>query len=400
MPDMTRSVGLIPDQLLRHIKKGDCVLVLGADLPLGYAGAPPSRPELARALAQRYDLPQGCSWPETVQNYLDRFNGDKSGLLAFLRDQLAGPQLDPGPVHQAIARAGFRAIVTAWYDELLERALRDAGCRVTRVVRNKAQAYTQEGEPEVVVVKLYGCLSDEGSLVLSPPENDDWLLQLDAELKWMTGLCQWRPPLFIGFDWADPMPRLHAARALLDKVEPERPACVVLPQPLDKAQAAWAGGNIAFISAQTTPFLESLPSRLPAAVSGGQGAIRVNRPPCKFLDYYRPKDADIFCGRDTESQIVARLILSHRLLTLFGPSGAGKTSLLLAGVLPRLVSEGYQCVYVRALDDPLLEVRKAIAARAGQPAGDARFSAHFAGRTGGRRPAPALGHGLARCDPG
>ena len=38
-----------------------------------------------------------------------------------------------GPLHQAIAQVGFRAIVTAWYGELLKEALRDAGCRVLRV---------------------------------------------------------------------------------------------------------------------------------------------------------------------------------------------------------------------------------------------------------------------------
>lgn len=45
-------LGLIPDQLLTNIKKGDCVLFLGADLPLGYEGAPLSRLELTTALAQ------------------------------------------------------------------------------------------------------------------------------------------------------------------------------------------------------------------------------------------------------------------------------------------------------------------------------------------------------------
>ena len=109
-----------------------------------------------------------------------------------------------------------------------------------------------------------------------------------------------------------------------------------------------------------------MPVKLPCRALARAGALRVHRPPYKFLDYYRGEDADIFCGRDTESQVVKRLILSHRLLTLFGPSGAGKTSLLLAGVLPQLAAEGYQRVYVRALDDPLPAMRKAIATRAGR----------------------------------
>ena len=370
MFDAAQSVGLIPGQLVSNIKRGDCVLFLGADLPLGYDDAPPSRPELAQALATQYDLPPDCSWPETVQSYLDRFDNDRGGLLAFLRHHLASPELRPGPTHQAIARAGFRAIVTAWYDDLLEQALREAGCCVTRVVRNKSEAYTQEGNPEVVVVKLCGSLDKDDSLVLSTREYDELMVRLDRTLEGVMAFFQLRPPLFMGFDLTDSMPRLLYTRALINTVEQDRRAFAVWPHSLDAVQRAKWGKDVVFISAQTTPLLEALVSQFPAVVSGSKGATRVNRPPFKFLDYYEPQDADIFCGRDTERQMVARLILSHRLLTLFGPSGAGKTSLLLAGVLPRLASEGYPYVYVRALDDPLLAVRKAIAARAGQPVVD------------------------------
>ncbi len=64
MTDDAQTPGLIPDQLLSNIKKGDCVLFLGADLPLGYEGAPLSRPELAAALAEKYGLPlPACPGP-------------------------------------------------------------------------------------------------------------------------------------------------------------------------------------------------------------------------------------------------------------------------------------------------------------------------------------------------
>ena len=45
MSNPPSSQGLIPDDLLSNIKKGDCVLFLGADLPLSYPGARPSRPD-------------------------------------------------------------------------------------------------------------------------------------------------------------------------------------------------------------------------------------------------------------------------------------------------------------------------------------------------------------------
>ena len=78
MSDTPQSPGLILPQLLADVKIGNSVLFLGSDLPLGYDGAPPSRPELADLLAEQYDLPTGQPWPETVQDYLNLPGSDKS----------------------------------------------------------------------------------------------------------------------------------------------------------------------------------------------------------------------------------------------------------------------------------------------------------------------------------
>ena len=58
--------------------------------------------------------------------------------------------------------------------------------------------------------------------------------------------------------------------------------------------------------------------------------------PYKFLDYYEAKDAAIFYGRQQETRQLCALIHAHRLVLLYGASGVGKTSLLLAGAVPRL----------------------------------------------------------------
>jgi len=298
---MTQTTGLIPDELLSNVTKGDCVLFLGADLALGGQDAPPSRPDLAEALADAYSLPPGRSWPETAQAYLNDC-GDRASLVSFLRAQLAGAA--PGPAHQAIARAGFRAIVTAWYDDLLEKALAEAGYRVTRVVRDRQSLYSDEGDQEATVVKLYGCLSRPDSLVLNTYDHDELIFQLDRKLELVAGFCQLRPPLFVGFDLVDPMPKLLCTRALINAVEQNRQAYVVWPNSFDAA--AWAGRNGHHVTNDTTPFLEALAEQLPAATTTAKGPIRVDRPPYKFLDYYDLPDADIFCGRDTESQIGGR----------------------------------------------------------------------------------------------
>ena len=59
------------------------------------------------------------------------------------------------------------------------------------------------------------------------------------------------------------------------------------------------------------------------------------------------KQEYIFCGRDRESQELFREIDHNPVVTLYGRSGLGKTSLLNAGVFPLLRKYGYRPVPVR-----------------------------------------------------
>ncbi len=84
--------------------------------------------------------------------------------------------------------------------------------------------------------------------------------------------------------------------------------------------------------------------------------------PYKFLDYYDTNDSDIFFGRKQEIHKMCSLIHTHPLVLLFGASGTGKTSLLLAGVAPRLAGNksSYEIIYARTNNDPILIIRKII----------------------------------------
>lgn len=61
------------------------------------------------------------------------------------------------------------------------------------------------------------------------------------------------------------------------------------------------------------------------------------------------EDADMFFGRETAVQEFYRQILGGRLAILFGRHRVGKTSLLRAGLFPRLLSDGRLPVYIRSL---------------------------------------------------
>jgi len=59
------------------------------------------------------------------------------------------------------------------------------------------------------------------------------------------------------------------------------------------------------------------------------------------------RDSEFFFGRDSEAEELTALVIAHRLTVVYGGSGLGKTSLLTAGVFPRLCAAGHLPVYVR-----------------------------------------------------
>jgi len=70
---------------------------------------------------------------------------------------------------------------------------------------------------------------------------------------------------------------------------------------------------------------------------------------------YSEETLAYFHGRDEETAELARRVQRKLLTVLFGQSGLGKTSLLRAGIVPRLRAEGYCPIYVRvdyAADSP------------------------------------------------
>lgn len=69
----------------------------------------------------------------------------------------------------------------------------------------------------------------------------------------------------------------------------------------------------------------------------------------------------LFCGRDRETNDLTRLIDNNLFVTLYGPTGVGKSSLLNAGVFPRLRNLGYFPISLRlSQEDPSKSYASAI----------------------------------------
>jgi len=69
--------------------------------------------------------------------------------------------------------------------------------------------------------------------------------------------------------------------------------------------------------------------------------------PWPGLEAFEERSRDFFHGRDREVEELARRVTDAPVTVLFGRSGVGKTSLLKAGLFPRLRTRGLLPVYVR-----------------------------------------------------
>jgi hypothetical protein len=89
--------------------------------------------------------------------------------------------------------------------------------------------------------------------------------------------------------------------------------------------------------------------------------------PYKFLNAFDLEDSRFFFGREAAAETLYQKVLSDRLTVLHARSGAGKTSLLNAGLSPRLISEGFLPVYTRPHDDPTEALKRRMAPPSRRP---------------------------------
>jgi tetratricopeptide (TPR) repeat protein len=93
----------------------------------------------------------------------------------------------------------------------------------------------------------------------------------------------------------------------------------------------------------------------PASPEAAAGTAVDNQHPWLGLDSFSEETRAYFYGREDEVAELARRVQRKLLTILFGQSGLGKTSILRAGIVPRLRPLGYCPVYVRidyAADSP------------------------------------------------
>jgi len=84
--------------------------------------------------------------------------------------------------------------------------------------------------------------------------------------------------------------------------------------------------------------------------------------PYKFLDYYTERDVGLFFGREQEVEAICSQIVARRSFILHGRSGVGKSSILRAGLMPKLKREGHLVFVIRSFTDPVHQMENALRA--------------------------------------
>lgn len=82
--------------------------------------------------------------------------------------------------------------------------------------------------------------------------------------------------------------------------------------------------------------------------------------PFRGLESFQEKDQAFFFGRESLTQRLSQYLEDHRFLAVLGPSGSGKSSLVRAGLIPELRSQGYPIALFSPTARPLNELAFAL----------------------------------------
>jgi len=356
----------LPKELLTQVAYGNCVVMMGNS-----ADAQNRQRSFADELAELCDYPldkPDCSLPAVARIYQATMGGPQHGrqaLVARLREWLEQDGHASTPLHRALVELPVKRIVDWSYDRRIEMVLREAEHRHTVVVQDHELPYV---EPSGVwLVKPYGVADRPESLVLT---EDDYLrfasLSSPSRPLLMNQLRVWTATqvlLWIGVDPQNPYWQ-HLHRALTEGISPHHRREYALAR-TERTVAEWNKHGVTAVMApepaewltDLTQAVANVPPR-PVDIVPAPGDL-LGRRPYKFLDFYTAEDADLFFGREQQAEDLVDRILAEPLVVLFGRSGVGKTSLLLAGIAPRLKQRDCWPIYARPGEDPIAALRTA-----------------------------------------
>ncbi len=198
MPNDDLSLSLADSNVCAFVGAG---LSAGAGLPSWYDLIAELSARINYKLVPR-EYATGDALIDAAQAYVNR-QGLHS-LISHLKDRLDTTGVQPTAAHRALARLPVSLVFTANFDDLLERAFRDAGKRVEVVVRDSSIPFMRRGPDVVNIVKLYGDLDQPDTIVLARQQYESYFLQRPQMVKLLETELARSDTLYLGWSGSDP----------------------------------------------------------------------------------------------------------------------------------------------------------------------------------------------------
>jgi formylglycine-generating enzyme required for sulfatase activity len=344
--------------LRKLIAEDECIFLVG-DLLAAGSGLP-TRAELAEHLREKLGTLPGGSLAQQAQAYKQTF-----GLEALrvdvkrayrTRRRVAVPTL-----YEKLVRIPSTIVAKVTHDDLLDRALR----KMPFDVVTPANPSHHRDATSRLVVALLGDLDDTKTLVLTQDDHDE-LLNLDSLPEFVVAELFQRHPVFLGLNIADPDLRPIIRAIARGRGAGARRAFATSFPGIDVDADYWSDQNLTVLASHAEDLFDGItaPTRRQTAVRVSQPRrrLRRNKPtsPFKFLSWYDEADAASFFGRDEDIEKMSRKLLSTNVVILHSQSGAGKTSLIRAGLVPFLRERGFRCAYSTGWEDPIKQLAEGL----------------------------------------
>lgn len=358
----------IPLDLADAIRDDQCVCFIGDKLFMAddIIAGKSIREKIAGILASNCDFKDRQASFEQIAQFYEMEKG-RENLIKYIVGELQNPELVPPISYKLIARLPFKVVVTTNYDSLLEKEYNETDKEFIRVLHHESPS--EHVQSIILLVKLFGSIEEESSLVLTERDYWDFLTKLPTISDLLKAYFSTKTLLFLGFDMEDDNFRRMFQEITRFGIKSRHKSYIIQWKPSRFIRRLWGEYDANIVYADTTEFLKQL-DRMFQDVSIHQKTVppdpstatasKEYKPPYKYLSYYEESDSDIFFGRRKNIRDVANKIQSNRFLILFGQSGAGKTSFVNAGLIPDLKDKGLYSVYLRFWHKPFQDLLSAL----------------------------------------
>ena len=297
------------------------------------------------------------------------------GGLADLIQKIAkiyGTQPTPNLV-RALVKWDVPALFYTFFDGLLDGCVTHGESRFTDIVYTLDEPRAADSKrigKDSLLILVRGSVANAKSLVLTESDHQRLtasIVKMEQEYEAIAkqvGRCV----LFMGVSPRDPLVRQLSYKLLESGRRRQGPTFFVSKEHTEVDDAYWAQFDVQWLRSGSRRAHSCDSSRSLAMSTAAPALTSDARPmtsPYKELSYYEESDSANFAGREQDvHHLLSRVVIS-RAFVLYARSGLGKTSVLLAGLFPELRKRDYRPIYVRTLDDPLRDLKAAVARECG-----------------------------------